>query len=102
MENRAEDEDDSPKKMDDQVISDDMLESDRKSVTTSIQENKKQIHHCKNQIELQTNSLQSLILKTCSNKMKMKSLDPILIGDYVKNASKIQVKLNELRIYIDK
>jgi hypothetical protein len=33
--------------------------------------------------------------------MKMKSLDPTMIGEYVKNTSKIQVKLNELRSYID-
>jgi hypothetical protein len=33
--------------------------------------------------------------------MKMKSLDPTIIGDYVLKASKIQVRLNELRTYVD-
>jgi hypothetical protein len=59
------------------------------------------MHHSKLQIELLTNTLQSLILKTCTNKMKMKSLDPTIIGDYVLKASKIQVRLNELRTYVD-
>ena len=33
--------------------------------------------------------------------MKMKSIDPKIIGQYVKDASNIQKKLNELKAYAD-
>ena len=33
--------------------------------------------------------------------MKMKTIDPTVIGQYIKDASNIQMKLNDMRGYVD-
>ena len=101
MENRAEDDDESMVDNQDKDITGEQLQADHKFIIFSIQENKKQLHNSKIQIELLTNTLQSLILKTCSNKMKMKTIDPKIIGHYIRDASNIQKKLDSLKQYVD-